>query len=112
MSLLWWGFRKKITKYAGKCYTLDSLLKDPKPRSLWIAKPNTTAEFVFKGKNVIVASASYIVNVSVAQENRSQISLAVIAEKLSRPLISDLGCLGKVVLLLSTTLGIHSVEEG
>jgi hypothetical protein len=54
LSLLCWGFRKKISEYAGKSYRVDSLVNDPKPGSLWIAEPNTTADFVFKGEAVVV----------------------------------------------------------
>jgi hypothetical protein len=54
LSLLCWGFRKKITEYAGKCYRVDSLLNDLKPGSSWIAEPNTTIDFVFKGKTFVV----------------------------------------------------------
>ena len=54
LSLLCWGYWNKITKYAGKVYQIDALLNDPKPGALWSAKPNTSAEFIYKNKKVVV----------------------------------------------------------
>lgn len=54
LSLLCWGFKKKITKYAWKPYRVDLLHNDSKPESLWMAEPNTTANFLFQGENVVV----------------------------------------------------------
>ena len=54
LSLLCWGYWNKITKYAGKVYQIDALLNDPKSGALWSAEPNTSAEFIYKNKKVVV----------------------------------------------------------
>ena len=62
LSLLCWGFRNRATKYAGRWYSVQSLLNDPKPGALWTAEPNTTTDFVYKGETVLVRGCFRHVN--------------------------------------------------
>ena len=54
LSLLCWGFRKKIVEYAGKSYRVESLQNDSKIGSVWMAELSTTADFVFRGQLVLI----------------------------------------------------------
>ena len=54
LSLLCWGFWKKTTQYGGKLYRVSAILNDPKPGALWVAEPSTTADFLYKNKQVII----------------------------------------------------------